>query len=96
MNKYFFILKGNIEEARRSLSFFRGLPAEDVSAELDEIKENVEQARKNKVSLSQAFSTKAAKMGLFICLGLMFIQQMSGVNAVIFYTAKIFKVSSKC
>ena len=30
---------------------------------------------------------------LLISLGLMFFQQMSGINAVIFYTVNIFKVS---
>jgi len=43
--------------------------------------------------MSEAFSKKAAKNALIIALALMLIQQFSGVNAVIFYTANIFAVS---
>lgn len=42
------------------------------------------------VSFSKAFQTKAAKRAIFICFGLMVFQQLSGVNAVIFFMSMIF------
>ena len=43
--------------------------------------------------LKDLFSSTCVKP-LFILIGLMFFQQMSGINAVIFYTVTIFKVIS--
>ena len=77
--------------ARKSLQFFRGKNY-PVEVELNEIQSHLDKFKMEKQSLIQSFSTKAAKMSLFISLGLMFIQQLSGVNAVIFYTGDIFKV----
>ena len=64
-----------------------------MTAELQEIQTAVDEAAAQKVSLSQAFRTRAAKKGLAIAFGLMIFQQLSGVNAVIFYTSNIFEVS---
>jgi len=41
----------------------------------------------------EAFRTPEAKKGLMVAFGLMFFQQLSGINAVIFYTTSIFEVS---
>lgn len=57
------------------------------------MRETIESTRREKLSLIESFSTKAAKMGLLISLSLMFIQQFSGVNAVIFYTSSIFEAA---
>lgn len=86
-----FIFQGNDSAARKSLQFFRGKKY-NIDRELNEIKANIEKTKAEHVSLRQSFTTRAAKMSLFISLGLMFFQQMSGVNAVIFYTETIFKV----
>lgn len=84
-------LQGCTEEARKSLTFFRGKKY-NVELELNEMQENLNKSSAEKLTLAECFSTKAAKMGLFIGLALMLFQQFSGVNAVIFYTDDIFKV----
>jgi len=53
----------------------------------------VDKAAAQRVSFLEAFQTTAAKKGLMIALGLMFFQQLSGINAVTFYTTSIFEVS---
>ena len=50
-------------------------------------------AKKNQIKFSELFSVSYLKP-LGISLGLMFIQQFSGINAVMFYSVSIFKVSS--
>ena len=65
----------------------------DVSTELQEIQATVDEAAAQKTSLMKAFRTREAKKGLMISFGLMLFQQLSGVNAVIFYTTNIFEVS---
>lgn len=64
-----------------------------MSAELQEMQTSVDEAAAQRLSVIKAFSTTEAKKGLMIAFGLMFFQQLSGVNAVIFYTTGIFKVS---
>ena len=65
----------------------------DVSTELQELQASVDETAAQKLSFLEAFRTPEAKKGLIIAFGLMIFQQLSGVNAVIFYTTKIFKVS---
>ncbi|KXJ77363.1 hypothetical protein RP20_CCG007475 [Aedes albopictus] len=42
------------------------------------------------ITFFQSFKQRATIRALIICLGLMFFQQLSGINAVIFYTSTIF------
>jgi SP family facilitated glucose transporter-like MFS transporter 8 len=64
-----------------------------VAAELQEMQATVDEAAAQKLSFLEAFRTTEAKKSLMIAFGLMFFQQLSGVNAVIFYTTNIFRVS---
>ena len=48
-------------------------------------------AKKNQIKFTELFSVSYLKP-LGISLGLMFIQQFSGINAVMFYSVSIFKV----
>lgn len=41
--------------------------------------------------LRELFSVKANRKGFLICVSLMFFQQFSGINAVIFFATNIFK-----
>lgn len=81
--------KGNEEKARKSLQWLRGKNY-NVDEEIREMKDNIEDEKQNPISFMESFSKRATKKGLLISFGLMFFQQMSGVNAVIFYTSKIF------
>lgn len=85
----FLISKGKKEAAAKSLKWLRGSEY-DYSHELAELQAQHEAEKKNKVSIFTALGRRSTKKALFISLGLMFFQQMSGINAVIFFTKKIF------
>ncbi|KAL1449888.1 hypothetical protein WDU94_002360 [Cyamophila willieti] len=86
----FHLKKNRVKKAKESLQWFRG-SEKDVESEITDMQNSLEKERSDKVPLMQAFSTPAAKRGLLIGLGVMFIQQFGGINAVVFYTVKIFK-----
>jgi SP family facilitated glucose transporter-like MFS transporter 8 len=65
----------------------------DVGVELQQMQASVDEAAAQKLSITEAFRRVEAKKGLMIAFGLMIFQQLSGVNAVIFYTTNIFEVS---
>lgn len=85
----YLISKGKKEAAAKSLKWLRGSEY-DYSGELAELQAQHETERKNKVSIFAALSRRSTKKAIFISLGLMFFQQMSGINAVIFFTKNIF------
>ncbi|KAL1491479.1 hypothetical protein ABEB36_012072 [Hypothenemus hampei] len=86
----YFLKKGNRAAALQSLKRLRG-DEYDSEKELQELQDQLDKQEQEKVSFSQAFQTKAAKKALFICFGLMVFQQLSGVNAVIFFLSPIFE-----
>jgi Na+/melibiose symporter-like transporter len=80
-------MKGKNEKATNSLKRFRDDEVE-VQNELNElIKE--EETRKS-LKVLDALHRKSSKKAILIAFGLMFFQQLSGINAVIFYTNAIF------
>ncbi|XP_058803815.1 facilitated trehalose transporter Tret1-like [Phymastichus coffea] len=85
-----YIARGQAKRARKSLQWLRG-PGADVSEELSNVeKMHVESEREaNQSGRSELLKRRNLKP-LAISLGLMFFQQMSGINAVIFYTVHIF------
>lgn len=62
--------------------------------EIDELNETDRQIRENKVNLWAALRRPVTIKAMSISLGLMFFQQVSGINAVIFYSKGIFEVST--
>lgn len=80
-----------VEDAQASLEWLRGSAA-DVDFELDAIQRNFEIAKQESSSLKDLFRRQYAKPFL-LAMGLMLFQQLSGINAVIFYTVSIFKMS---
>ncbi|XP_063237663.1 facilitated trehalose transporter Tret1-2 homolog isoform X1 [Bacillus rossius redtenbacheri] len=88
----YYVKKGCGNKARRSLRWLRGKHY-DPEPELQEIQDVVDLIASEKLSFSEAFKTRAARKALGVCLGLMFFQQLSGVNTVIFYVSFIFKSS---
>lgn len=89
----YLISKGKKEEAVRSLKWLRGKDY-DYSGELADLQAQHEENKANKGSLAAAFARRSTIKALCISLGLMFFQQMSGINAVIFYTKGIFEAAN--
>lgn len=89
-----YISKGKTKKARRSLQWLRGKNA-DVNEELTAVeKTHIDSERDASQGALLELITGSNVKPLLISLGLMFFQQMSGINAVIFYTVKIFKVTN--
>ncbi|XP_066907650.1 facilitated trehalose transporter Tret1 isoform X2 [Halyomorpha halys] len=88
-----FINKGKEKQAEASLQWLRGRKA-NVSEEMSNIVKAHKEAyhEQNQNVLKELFS-KRYYLPFVISLGLMFFQQFSGINAVIFYTVTIFKES---
>ncbi|KAF5269942.1 hypothetical protein FQR65_LT05741 [Abscondita terminalis] len=76
-------------DARNALIRLRGAHY-DVDSELQEIKATLEAEEKNKKPFTEVLKTRSAKVASIVCFSLMFFQQASGINAVIFYTGDIF------
>lgn len=89
----FLISKGKKEAAAKSLKWLRGSDY-DYSQELAELQEQNEADKKNNVTLTAALARRSTQKAIFISLGLMFFQQCSGINAVIFYTKDIFDAAN--
>ncbi|XP_034946797.1 facilitated trehalose transporter Tret1-2 homolog isoform X2 [Chelonus insularis] len=85
-----FISKGKTKKARKSLQWLRGKNA-DISEELASVEKAHVDSEKNSLSnpIKELFQSHYIKP-LSISLGLMLFQQLSGINAVIFYSKKIF------
>lgn len=87
-----YLSKRRVDDATKALQFYRG--KEDVQSELDAIQESIDKREREKVSFKDAFSTREAKMGMFLALSVMLFQQFSGINAVIFYSQDIFDAAN--
>lgn len=80
------------KQARKALQWLRG-PNADISREFAEIEKMNNEGNADEDSTngcSEVFKPMYMRP-LLISMGLMFFQQMSGINAVIFYTVNIFK-----
>lgn len=86
-----YVSRGREERARRALQWLRGKQA-DVEPELKGIvKSHCEAERHASQNAIFDLLKRSNLKPLAISLGLMFFQQLSGINAVIFYTVSIFK-----
>jgi SP family facilitated glucose transporter-like MFS transporter 8 len=77
------------EEARKSLQYYRG-SSHNIWREFQELEKDISESTRNKASIRDLVSSRATRKAMIISLGLMIIQQLSGINAVIFYSVKIF------
>jgi len=88
----FLVSKGDMEGAKKSLKWLRGGASADVDEELDEIKKTVEERTKvGSVSITELFTEARYVKPLAIVLVLMALQQLSGINYVLSYSALIFE-----
>ncbi|XP_014474026.1 PREDICTED: facilitated trehalose transporter Tret1-like [Dinoponera quadriceps] len=79
-------------EARLALTVLRG-DVYDPSEELAEMRRAAEETTSKKSSIFDLVRVPATRRAMLATLGSMFFQQMSGINAVIFYTTTIFQES---
>lgn len=86
----YLISKGKTDSAIKSIQWLRG-DDYNYTTELEELKATDAQIKQNPVSISSALTRRVTIKALIISLGLMFFQQLSGINAVIFYTGDIFR-----
>lgn len=86
-----YISKDRVEDARAALQWLRG-SFNDVEFELEAIQINFDMSSQSKSSVMDVFTRRHIRPFL-LSMGLMLIQQLSGINAVIFYTVAIFKMS---
>lgn len=85
----YYIMKNRVTDAEESLKWLRG-EHNDFNDELTEIQIAHELVSRNRISLISVIKKPATLRGLMISLCLLLLVQLSGINAVIFYTALIF------
>lgn len=80
------------QDATAALRVLRG-EAYDPKEELNEMQKEAEQSAGKKPSIFDMLRSPVSRKAMLASFGMMFFQQASGVNAVIFYTVTIFKAS---
>lgn len=89
----YLVNEGKVDAAIVSFKWLRG-QSYDPSIEIDNLKAELLEKNQNDMSFIDTLKLTANKKALLIGFGLMFFQQLSGVNIVIFYVSDIFKVLS--
>ncbi|XP_068084591.1 facilitated trehalose transporter Tret1-like [Anabrus simplex] len=87
---YYLVAQGRTEEAATALQWLRQTPAQEVREELEDIQESVREAQQNAGTLRDLVRTRGNVKALCLSLGLVSFQQLSGINAVLFYSEAIF------
>ncbi|MFG1300828.1 sugar porter family MFS transporter [Xanthobacter sp. V3C-3] len=87
-------MRGRSDEARAALAAMREKPATDpqVNAEFEEIRGAAAEDLGRKARLSDLV-TPRVKPALIVAMGLFLLQQLSGINAVIYYAPTVFELS---
>lgn len=87
------------DQAEKSAAWLKLPPPLSIPAEKADIKmarldgvNDTNETRKNK----SVFFTRPVLMPLFIGLSLLVLQQISGIDAIIFFTVEIFHASGRC
>ncbi|EDV98180.1 facilitated trehalose transporter Tret1 [Drosophila grimshawi] len=83
----YLVLKGKTDLAENSMKWLRGKDA-DISGEMSAM---AAEGKKEKATVKEAFSRKTTLIGLFIAIVLMLLQQLTGINAILFYVTSIFE-----
>ncbi|XP_054903555.1 solute carrier family 2, facilitated glucose transporter member 3 isoform X1 [Poeciliopsis prolifica] len=88
--RYLLIVLNKEEEARKALERLRG--TDDVNTDIQEMKEEaIKMAMEKKVSIPELFRSPNYRQPIIIAIILQLSQQMSGINAVFYYSTGIFK-----
>ncbi|XP_043932976.1 solute carrier family 2, facilitated glucose transporter member 4 [Protopterus annectens] len=87
--RYLLIILNEENMAKKSLRCFTG--REDVSDELAEMKEEKRQMEMvKKVTIPELFRSKIYRQPMIIAIALQLSQQLSGINAIFYYSTSIF------
>ena len=78
-------------ESKAGLQWLRGLE-NDITEEFEELETSKVLADAENLKISELFVAAHVKP-LLVSMGLMFFQQLSGINAVMFYSVNIFRLS---
>ncbi|XP_036394082.1 solute carrier family 2, facilitated glucose transporter member 3 [Megalops cyprinoides] len=90
--RYLLINLNQEEQARKALVRLRG--SEDVSEDLQEMKEeSMKLAMEKKVTIPELFRTPAYRQPIIIAIVLQLSQQLSGINAVFYYSTGMFQTA---
>lgn len=87
-----FVAKGRVEDARRALQWLRGKNY-NIDREMRDLTRSQAESDRTGGNAFGQLATLKYMPAILISLGLMLFQQLSGINAVIFYAASIFKMS---
>lgn len=88
----YLVKKHRNDDAKKALQYYRG-SSYSIWKELQELDKDISESTQTKVSIRDLISSKGTRRALIIALGLMIFQQLSGINAVIFYSGDIFKAA---
>ncbi|XP_022612344.1 solute carrier family 2, facilitated glucose transporter member 1-like isoform X1 [Seriola dumerili] len=87
--RYLLIVLNQEEEARKALVRLRG--CEDVSDDIEEMKEEgMKMAMEKKVTIPELFRSPKYRQPIIIAIVLQLSQQLSGINAVFYYSTGLF------
>lgn len=89
-----FVSRGKDQDAQDALQWLRGSKSNVTDELRTMLKSHKNLDSGDMISIVKDLFSKKNLKPFFICIGLMFFQQFSGINAVIFYTVAIFKVSN--
>ncbi|XP_066601635.1 solute carrier family 2, facilitated glucose transporter member 1-like [Prorops nasuta] len=90
--KFLLLSRGKDMDAQRALSWLRGTV--DVHDEMEEMRTEYESVKLvPKVTLKELFMNPALRIPLTIAIMIMFAQQLSGINAVMFFSTRIFTMA---
>ncbi|OQU78432.1 hypothetical protein SORBI_3009G235700 [Sorghum bicolor] len=81
-----------MDECETSLQVLRGFDA-DITAEVNDIKIAAASANKSGTIHFQELNQKKYRTPLILGIGLLALQQLSGINGIIFYSGSIFKAA---
>lgn len=91
---YYLLQKDKKSEALASLTWLRkGRTPDEVEKELDMMQSSVEEDMKNAGHLTDLLATSGNRYALFLTCAAAALQQLSGVNVVLFYSQSIFDMA---
>ncbi|XP_022196367.1 facilitated trehalose transporter Tret1-2 homolog isoform X1 [Nilaparvata lugens] len=90
---HYLLMKGSSEEAARSFCWLRGFEKETRTEEFDELRNSLQEHENKQGSLIEIVKVPVNRRAFFIANGLLFFQQFSGINVVLFYAQPIFMLT---